>query len=177
MQHDIPSIRFLPDKQKSDLFEGRLGENKTNIGPLWRKKFAWLWLPACWSLVLQEECYLRWDTIEETLGTMRLILLFHLVIIYTQAHDHARKGFIITTKNGKRYLAKGPTKHGARESESPHDYADYLSYLRQKRLENFQMQILKRDREQGLPGKNLATLPERWGFVYDMISSHDILLL
>ena len=112
-------------------------------------------------MVLQEKCYLLWDKIEETLGTMRLILLFHLVFIYTQAHDHARKGFIITAKNGKRYLAKGPTKHGARESESPHDYADYLSYLRQKRLENFQMQILKRDREQGLPGKNLATLPER----------------
>ena len=105
---------------------------------------------------------------------MRLILLFHLVIIYTQAHDHARKGFIITTKNGKRYLAKGPTKHGARESESPHDYADYLSYLRQKRLKNFQMRILKWDREQGLPGKNLATLPERRGFVYDIISSHEI---
>ena len=112
-------------------------------------------------MVLQEKCYLLWDKIEETLGTMRLILLLNLVIIYTQAHDHARKGFIITTKNGKRYLAKGPTKHGARESESPHDYADYLSYLRQKRLKNFQLQILKRDREQGLPGKNLATLPER----------------
>ena len=89
---------------------------------------------------------------------MQLISLFHLVFIYTQAHDHARKGFIITTKDGERYLAKGPTKHGARESERPHDYADYL---RQKRLKNFQMQILKRDREQGLPGRNLATLPER----------------
>ena len=103
---------------------------------------------------------------------MRLILLFHLVITYTQAYDHARKGFIITTKNGKRYLAKGPTKHGTRESERPHDYADYL---RQKRLKNFQMRILKRDREQGLPGKNLATLPERRGFVYDIILSHEIL--
>ena len=108
---------------------------------------------------------------------MLSILLFHLAIIYTQAHDHARKGFIIRTKDGERYLAKGPTKHGARESESPHDYADYLSYLRQKRLKNFQKQILKRDREQGLPGKNLATLPERRGFVYDILSSHEILLL
>ena len=103
---------------------------------------------------------------------MQSIMLFHLVIIYTQAHDHARKGFIITTKNGKRYLAKGPTKPGAKESESPHDYADYL---RQKRLKNFQMRILKRNREQGLPGKNLATLPERRGFVYDIILSHEIL--
>ena len=105
---------------------------------------------------------------------MRSILLFHLAIIYTQAHDHARKGFIIRTKDGERYLAKGPTKHGTRESENPHDYADYL---RQKRLKKFQMRILKRDREQGLPGKNLATLPKRRGFVYDIISSHDILLL